>query len=429
MATPEDRGNALALALIASVIVFATMMSITAVATQESAAVSVAKSLEAARFIAEAGVNLTAIEYQEDGTGPTADWSSSAQPFGGGTYQVLSDQLLPGPELRRTVLVEATLDTETYRVEAVIGPEVEPLFAAAIQANGDVNLDRGSTIDSYDNRAGPYDPLNPGDGGDILSNGDLNMSRNAMVKGSVQVAGTITQDGTTSITGTAEDNGDGVVLDPVDALVAQMETDLAATNDNASLDPTIVVQISGQDAVDIGSFETKTISTGEYYLHSFIAGQTATILFDTSAGPINIVVHTGHWDVGAWSNLQVTGDSRVTIYMSGNNYFQMQQASSVTNPWGRTDLFMVVINSNNLPTNVGDGARFELMQDNVYYGTVWAPGADIHLHQGTQIYGAIIANFVQIDQAIGIHYDRSQIEKLWKLNYDSYKVYWQRREI
>ena len=185
------RGSAFILALVASVIIFAIVMSITALSTEESSAVLDVRTQEGARLIAEGGLNLIAVSYQQDGSGPAVSWGNAAQPLGGGTYQQLSNQLLEGPELRRLVTVEGVMDDETYRVEAVIGPVQKPLYDRALQANSDISMTNNANIDSYDSRVGPYNALSPGQGGNVAGNGNITLTNGASIQGDAGATGTI----------------------------------------------------------------------------------------------------------------------------------------------------------------------------------------------------------------------------------------------
>lgn len=420
----DRRGSALVFALIVSIILVAMVGALSLVAARESEVVLDSRQLERARLITEAGLNLVVEDYQKDQAAPPKAWYDSPQPFGEGAFQILSDTSLGGVRQRRLVQVEGTLDESDWRIEAVIGPIVKPLFDAAIQANSDIQMDRMSGVDSFDSRIGPYDPASPRDNGDVKGNGNIVMDQVSTIAGDLQVKGTITLTGGSSVSGTSEAQGDGVPLPSVDTLVAKVAASLSLMNDNAILDPTIVVPVGPDTAIQIPKLTTKIVTSGDYYIHTLTAEREATLVFDTTGGPVNMVIHDGDFDMGRMSNVVVVGDKPVRIFMSGFNTFNMQQYSNVLNPARRCDLFQVIINSNDIGS-----PRFWMRQYNDYYGTVWAPDADLQIDQGTEVYGALIGRTVQLDQTDGVHYDEALMDGQWILIPDSYRVYFKRRVV
>jgi hypothetical protein len=150
---------------------------------------------------------------------------------------------------------------------------------------------------------------------------------------------------------------------------------------------------------------------------------------DTSGGPIRIVVHSGDWDMGGFSTIEINGGNTCTVYMTSKvNYIMQQGANTITlNPSERVDLHRVVIAS-----TVGDDLtipRFLMAQDNLFYGTIWAPNAAVSINQGCQLFGAIIGSYVHLDQCDGVHYDRGLKESIWILDYRTYRVYFRKRDV
>ena len=226
------------------------------------------------------------------------------------------------------------------------------------------------------------------------------------------------------MSGDAIDGGDQVPLFPVDALVTQMAADLSASNDNGTLNPSMVVMIGGEPAIQLPNNRTRTINSGDYYLHSMSTGSNSNLLFDTTGGPIRIVVHTADVFVGRNSSFTVTGTDPVFIYLSGFNRFEMDNLSHVDHAWGRADLFQVVINSNDPGV-----ARFDMGMNTEYFGTVWAPNVDIEMAQNSELFGAVIGRVVNLANRSTLHYDEALMEGQWILIPDSYRVYFKRRVV
>lgn len=417
-----ERGSALILVLISSIILASMVGALTMLSQTESRMVLDVRLLENARQTADAGLNLVVEEYQQDQLPPPRDWYVNAQPFGGGTYQILEDNDLGGILQRRYIQMEGVYNEADWQLEAIIGPVVKPLFDSAIQANSDITMVNNPGVDSYHSGLGPYDAANPRDNGDIRGNASLDMNHNSDVLGDVEVDGAITIDGNSSVSGESTPDGDSVYIPSVDALVDQMVTELSASNDNAFLDPSIVTLVDGDPAVQLGVNRARTISAGDYYLHGISTGMNSTLVFDTTAGPIRIVVHTDDVYLSRNSHFYVHGDNPVYIYLSGFNKFEMDNLSSVTNSSYRGDLFQVVINSND-PGH----PRFDMGQRTDFYGTVLAPDVDVSLAQNSALYGAVVGRQVSLANYSTVHYDEALMEGRWLLVPDSYRVYFKRR--
>lgn len=420
----DQRGGALVFALLTSIVLFGMVAALSLVATREGEVVLDARNLERARLIAEAGLNLVVEDYQRDEAPPPLSWYDSQQAFGDGTFQVLQDIPLGGATRRQLVIVEGILERSEWRIEAVMGPTVKPLFDMAIQANADIHMSNNPIVDSFDSRIGAYDPSLPGANGDVQGNGDILMEQSSEILGDLGVAGTFTSDVNSNVAGETTEGAEPFPLDPVDDLVAQMVAELSDSNDNASLDPAIVTADDEDVSIQILEPMTKTVGAGDYYLRGFNVAKNSNVIFDTSGGPIRIVVHTDDVLLGRNSALMVTGENPVFIYLSGYNKFEMDNLSNVLNSWGRTDLFQVVINSND-----PGYPRFDMGQNTAYYGTVWAPNADLLLLQSGHIFGAVIGRAIEMANYSAVHYDEALADGQWILLRGSYQIFFKKRVV
>ncbi len=340
-----ERGSGLVYALVCSIILLGMVGALTMISINESEMVLDARVLEQSRMIAESGLNLVCEDYQKDQAAPPSDWYNYPQDFGNGTFQIIRDVDLGRTDLKRIVEIEAGYQGSTWGIEAVIGPITKPIWDKAIQANEDIAMAQSSQVDSWDSRVAPYNFLSPGSAGHVIGNGDIVMSQTSKIIGDLEVKGTITLNTGSSVAGTQTPGGDGVTLDSVDGLVAQMVTDLSAVNDNGTLNPSMVVMVGGQPTIEVKTNKTKTITSGDYYLGGINVDKNGNLLFDTSGGPIRIVVHTDDVVLASNADFSVTGTDPVYLYLTDTSKFEMGNLSNVTNTSGLADLFQVVINS------------------------------------------------------------------------------------
>ena len=73
--------------------------------------------------------------------------------------------------------------------------------------------------------------------------------------------------------------------------------------------------------------------------------------------------------------------------------------------------------------------RFDMGQYTQFEGTILAPDSDVDLSQQAHVFGAIVADNVNIGQYSGVHYDEDLAEWQQILIPDSYRIYYKRRVI
>ena len=413
------------IALLCAIILAGMVGTLTMLSTADTNVVLDVRQLELARVTAMAGLNLVVADFQQDQAPPPKDWYDAPQPFGGGTFQILRDEALGGPEQRRVVEIQATFDTAEWGIEAIIGPETRPLFDKAIQANSDMLVDNNAKVDSYDSTVGPYDFKNPTGNGDVQGNGNIQLKDHGTLLGDLGVIGTITLEGNASVSGDQVEGADPIYVPSPDPVIAAAVAKLSASNDNGSLQPSIVEIKDGMDMIHVQTNKTGTITAGGYYLHSMILENNSQLNLDTTGGPIHLVFDsTDDVFLKNRSTIEVTGGNPVYLYLANSNLFKMDNRAHVTNAWDRADLFMVMAGSNS-----PGQPRLEMSNNAEYYGTMWAPDSDFIMQNEFDIYGAIICNKIHLKNHTSLHYDEALAKGLIILVPDSYRVHFRRRVI
>jgi len=97
-----------------------------------------------------------------------------------------------------------------------------------------------------------------------------------------------------------------------------------------------------------------------------------------------------------YSNVEILPDSSLTLYIGGNMSFR--NISSVNALLQDPKLCQVF--------GVGEeGQQFLFEQSAVFYGTIYAPNADITLNNAAELYGAIICDNAEIANSAELHFD------------------------
>ena len=314
--------------------------------------------------MAEAGAERTFAELNLNGAYVGA---AGEQALGFGTYITTVTDLLPLPgvvDRKQVVSIgyvpnSAVLNRAMTQVQ-VVAQRGSP-FQIGLLGLSLVELEDRVVVDSYDSALGEYDPMAAGSEGHIHSNGDIILLTNNTVNGNALAGGTVTLGSGSTITGTATE---GVPS-------ATVVTDIsypAYNSDTAGISPP-------------GAYDTST------YDLTVNPGQIVTL--DPGTYSFNrITLRTG-------AQLAMTGP--VVIYMTGK--FSAEDGA--------------VINTSKIPANlmiISSMAGVDAIQMDVgtgeFYGGIYALNGEVEFNEGGwNIYGAIVADEIDIDGDARFHYD------------------------
>ena len=132
-------------------------------------------------------------------------------------------------------------------------------------------------------------------------------------------------------------------------------------------------------------------------------------------------------DSGSYTSIEISNDGKLTangdvvLYVTGN--VELKNGASIeVNPNASFELYVDgnvdtknssgVNNKNKIPSSfklVGTGTdqKFDLKNDTDFYGVIWAPNADMVIHNSAEIYGSITADTLEIKNSGNIHYDKA----------------------
>jgi hypothetical protein len=301
------------------------------------------------------------IVYQNAATG--ANTTAASQTLGGVTVYnppilVVTAEGIQG-QVRRMISVEyqPIVSTTTTTTNVVTNP-----FANAVHAKGKVELIGNAWTDSYDSRNGAYNAGgNKGSNGDvstdataaasILLTGGSTVNGDAYVGPGGNPATGITNGGT--ITGTQGTEGEAWVM-PLSAIPAG---------------------VTNQGALSITGNSTRTLNEGTYWFSSLNISGNGRLVIN---GAVKIYV-TGSIAVGG-NGVATAGNLPPNLLMYGT-----------VDP----------NNSANKCTSVsvhGNGN---------FYGSIYAPEADMQTSGNGAVYGALTGKTVKINGNAGFHYDEA----------------------
>lgn len=227
----------------------------------------------------------------------------------------------------------------------------------------------GVVVDSYDSSLGPYDPANPGFEGHIHSNADIDVQANSTVKGNAQAVGSITVGAGSTITGTQTEGVSGV------GVVTSIS--YPACTGGAGISPA-------------GNYVYNPIDCSL----TLIAGKTVT--FDGGTHSFSKITLE--------SNARLAVNGPVTLYMIDQF---VAQSGAVVNTSQIPSNLMIFSSYNGTDGN-GKDAMMMAPGSGEFYAGIYALNGEVEFNNGGwQIYGAIVAKEIDIENGSGFHFDKA----------------------
>ncbi len=328
-------------------------------------------------YLAEGG-----IEHAYGVLRDTSTWRAGLSGYqaGGGVYNVAVTDVATKPALGDTVVFVsvATRSGAQSSVEVKFAP-TRPFRWAAF-ADDRMDLNGGTYTDSYDSDSGTYAATKLLSGGDVGSNGYVDITGTAEINGD---AGSASAD-QLAIGGAAVVSGDTTTTAPMQVFDPVTTADIAFAKANntapGGLSGTYTFN-PGNKSLRVSPSNNLTLASGIYYFSSM----------DISG---NIVIPAG---------------STVKIYIDGD--IQVQSLARI-NIAGKP--IQLQIYSRGTLIRVNGGAEMRAV--------VYAPDTEIRLTGGGDLYGAYVGNVATDNGGSNFHYDRSLGD--FELNKHYSKVSW-----
>lgn len=321
---------------------------------------------DAAFYVAEAGAKRAFVEVNIDN-----EWRDGYvdESFGDGIYTVIMFDSSADASLDDTVVIRSEasfIDVESW-VELWTAPEYYHPFTWGMFAGSGINFDASTCTDSYNSDSGSYFETYLTEGGSIGTNGSITTSKLVTIGGdaSTAIGGSIILGASSEVLGDTTTTMDSVHLDivpPEEYLWAEANSDalVGMSGFDYNYDP-VTKSLTTDAGGDI------VLQSGVYYFSSITLAQSSDIVLAPSA--------------------------RVTIYVEGDIVFGQ---SATVNDEGSPGLLQVYSQHGSL--------QFD--QYNSFYGAFYGPEATIQYDQTTEVYGSLIADFIQLDKGACFHYDR-----------------------
>jgi hypothetical protein len=373
----DRRGGALVLALIAVIVVStlaAAALSMNGVVTRR---LNASNNKKLAFYMAEAGL---AEAYGGLLLGKTGNVGTPQRPaaFGDGLFWVVATQ---APD----ETVELTATGMVGNGSAVLSLVAEPGDSTVVELGmfsaGDVSVQAGAVIDGYDSELGSYASqvlggLAPLGAGRLGSNGGVTAEGSEAAPTVLNAelspgpGETLVSTGEVEVYGVVESGCSSVSLPPASPPSGSMGRGIT----HSSQVPMMV--LPGTTHLDFLSVsanaEVRVEGPATLVLGGLRLEPSATLVIDPTDGPIDVYVTRAlDLQLGSFLLTEGTDPSLVRLHVAGS------PAS---------------------PARLGSGADF--------HGVIYAPEAHVVVAEPFQVFGALIADQLELQGAVGLHFDR-----------------------
>ena len=273
------------------------------------------------------------------------------------------------------------------------------LSKGRIDIGGTVRVDSYDSCDPNKSTGGLYDPLKAGQNGDIASNGQL--AKQISTGGDVEIRGHVSTGpgGTTGINGNAVSIGSDKWIDDGNLGVEPgwFRDDMNANMADAPSPPP-----GGFPAMPSGGWVNGTYY--DYILGTPNSVQTIYTLPELLMSSSQRILVQGDVVLKISGDVQIAGQAAIEIATSGMLSMYVDGRNASIGGGG-------IINQTKDPlrfTYYGSktNTRLDLGGTSAFYGTVYAPYADLTLAGGSILYGGLVSKSVKGTGGFELHYDQ-----------------------
>jgi hypothetical protein len=330
---------------------------------------------ERAVHLAEAAIAEALNAMRFGGTGEVASEAEPAR-FAGGLVWVEATDL---GSFRTRLVASAMTGSARETVELIAHRQASLPVPTGIFSNQPLEIQSSTIIDSFDPADGTYaDQLaaSPGgyvgDASFIASNGDITVENSAEVQGDVAP-------------------GPGM-----DALIADPDSVSGSTdpsNNPMELLPVTTPAIPSSGPLWVPFGTSQTLPPGDVHYSALAVGVGSSL---TITGPARVVLDSFHVSSNANVTFDATGGP-IEIYATGT--FELSSNSDLLTPGPASNLTLFCVG--------GPGQVVELDSNSEFHGVIYGPEATISVASNFEIFGAVMAEDVQLAANVAIHYDES----------------------
>lgn len=320
-------------------------------------------------YVAEAGLQRAVNQLNDNNSWDTGYASIN---FEEGVFSVAVIHSNIDTLTKDTVLIRSTgtVNAANANLEGLVVPEVWTPFQFAMFGDTSLVMENNTCTDSYNSDSGTFVSTYDTTGGDVASNGYIDLINTAIVGGDASSAEPTGIDicPTCTVRGDLNEGVPPYVLEPVPDFEFDAAHDLNSAPGGLSGSYTydgITHELS------MGTNEILTLSSGVYYFSSINVGANSQILLEPGA--------------------------EVKIYLDGDMTLQSNTSVNPSEPPAS-----LLINSRGTILTMGMSIDI--------HAAYYSPDADVSLINACEFYGSLVAASVFVDNSVCVHYDRALMD-------------------
>lgn len=317
-------------------------------------------------YVAEAGLQRAVNQLNNNNCWDTG---YAAVDFEEGIYSVAVIHSNIDTLTRDTVVIRSagTVSEANANLEGLVVPRLWQPFQFAMFGDTSLGMQNNTCTDSYNSDSGTYISTIEATGGDVASNGEIDLINTAIVGGDASSAevGGIDICPTCTVRGDLTDGVAPYVLDPIP------DSEFVWAHDNNSAPG----GLSGGYSYD-------------GLTHQLILNANDVVMLTSG------VYYFSELNLGVNSQLMIAPGAEVKMYLEGD--VTLQNNTSVNPDQPPSSLLIY-----------SRGSILTMGMNIDIHAAFYAPDADVSLTNACEFYGSIVAASVLVDNSVCVHYDRA----------------------
>lgn len=390
-AKERERGGALLLVLVLTTAMTGFAIGLGTLSRMSHQEARTAKEVLRARLASEAGLAQGVASLLSGGVGTVGSVQTPQALGEAEVYVTVSDMGGGLTALSSTSVV----DGRSARTELVVREVQSSFWAYGAFGDLEMTMDSNAHVDSYDSSLGTYASQA------IFSEGN---SVWALTNGHIGSNGPITLDASSSVKGNASSGPGETVSVLKNATVSGSTTPMSTTK---SLDPLTIPSIASSGSLAVPKNGAHTLAAGDYRFDDLLLHSGSDLLV---VGPATIVARSAV--LGSNSSWQVDAtNGPVEIYVEDD--FVMNSNTTIASlDQSPLDIQLYLESDNVIDPNLYVDLDYVDLDSNAsFYGTIYAPNANIEINSNFELFGAIVAYDLHLDSNSKIHFDEALLDQ------------------
>jgi hypothetical protein len=380
------RGGSLLIVVVMAAALSAMAVALSTVSNRSVSETRAVRENINARYVSEAGLAQAIAQLNSGGEGVVG---SSKEPvtFGDSNFFVEAGNTVDG---HIALTSTGAIGTSRARTQVVVQEIITSFWTYGAFGDVEMTMNANAMVDSYDSSAGTYasQEVVSGPSGYALSSGDIGSN------------GSITVDDNTIVHGDAVPGPTGTVTIKKSAQITGLTN---PASEPKELPPLVIPTIPNSGPLEVAGGDTHVLSSGSYNFDSLLLNATSELVVH---GPATLVF--GSAELESQTSIIVDAQNGpVEIFVEGD-FIMNSNTLIASTTYSPLDI-QLYLNSDNV---IDPGVDVDLdvvdFDSNAqFFGTIYAPNANIVINSNFELFGAVVAYDLHLDSNSEVHFDEA----------------------